>query len=91
MIQIIDTRASGKTSRLLLLAQETHGILVCADPRVIKERADLLGLTNIKNIISYHDFIKHNYEYNTPIFIDELELFVKSLGNNFMGYSLSIE
>ena len=91
MIQIIDIRASGKTSRLLLLAQETHGILVCANPRDIKEKAKKLGLTNIKNIISYHDFIKHNYEYNTPVFIDELELFVKSLGNNFIGYSLSIE
>lgn len=91
MIQIIDIRGSGKTSRLLLLAQETNGILVCSNPMIIKERAELLGLTNIKDIISYQDFIKHNYEYDTPIFIDELELFVKSLGNNFIGYSLSIE
>lgn len=32
MYRIIDGRASGKTSRLLLLAKENNGIVVCANP-----------------------------------------------------------
>ena len=32
MYRIIDTRASGKTSRLMLLAKENNGVFVCANP-----------------------------------------------------------
>ena len=89
MYQIIDKRATGKTSRLMLLAQEAHGIFVCADPQIMKEKAENYGFNNFE-IISYQDFLKQNYEFNKMIFIDELELFVKSLGNNLNGYSLSL-
>ena len=89
MYQIIDKKGSGKTSRLMLLAQESNGVFVCANPYGMKEKAKNYGFSGFE-IISYEDYLKHNYSYNKMVFIDELELFVKSLGNNLNGYSLSL-
>lgn len=89
MYQIISNRATGKTSSLLLLTKEHDGVFVCAYPDVIKEKAWKLGLTGF-DIISYSDYLEHKYPYGKQVFIDELELFVKSLGNNLNGYSLTI-
>lgn len=90
MYRIIDSRGSGKTSRLMLLAKENNGVLVCANPESMKSKAISYGLVGF-DIISYNDYINHNYEYGKACFIDELELFVKSLGNNISGYTLSEE
>ena len=90
MYQIIDKRGHGKTSRLMLLAQESHGVLVCANPRDMKIKAKNYGFSDFE-IISYYDYLEHKYSYEKMVFIDELELFVKSLGNNLNGYSLSLE
>lgn len=89
MYQIISNRATGKTSSLLLLTKEHDGVFVCAYPDVIKEKAWKLGLTGF-DIISYSDYLEHKCPYGKQVFIDELELFVKSLGNNLNGYSLTI-
>ena len=89
MYQIIDTRNSGKTSRLMLLAKENNGVFVCSNPSVIKSKARAYGLTGF-DIISYSDYFNHNYEYGKMVFIDELDNYVKSLGNNLSGYSLTI-
>ena len=89
MYQIIDKRGSGKTSRLMLLAQENNGVFVCANPHGMREKAKNYGFSGFE-IVSYEDYLKHNYSYNKMVFIDELELFVKSLGNNLNGYSLSL-
>jgi hypothetical protein len=32
MYRIIDGRGTGKTSRLMLLAKENNGVIVCANP-----------------------------------------------------------
>lgn len=94
MYQIIDKRGTGKTSRLMLLAQEHNGIFVCANPYGMREKAKNYGFSGFE-IVSYQDFLKQNYSYyDKMVFIDELELFVKSLGNKFNnlnGYSLSLE
>ena len=89
MYQIIDKRGSGKTSRLMLLAQENNGVFVCANPHGMREKAKNYGFSSFE-IVSYKDYLEHNYSYNKMVFIDELELFVKSLGNNLNGYSLSL-
>jgi hypothetical protein len=57
MYQIIDKRGTGKTSRLMLLAQEAHGIFVCANPQIMKEKAEKYGFHNFE-IVSYQDFLK---------------------------------
>lgn len=90
MYRILDDRASGKTGRLMLLAKENNGVLVCANPHAMKTKAIAYGLTGF-DIISYYDYVQHNYDYGKMCFIDELENFVKSLGNNLSGYTLSTE
>lgn len=90
MYRIIDTRGSGKTSRLMLLAKENDGIFVCANPNAMKAKAKSYGLTGF-DIISYYDYLNHDYPCDKPCFIDELDIFVKALGKNFSGYSLSID
>ena len=87
MYRIIDGRGSGKTSRLMLLAKEHNGVLVCAAPYSMATKARAYGLIGF-DIISYSDFIEHNYDESKPCYIDELEQFVKFIGN-FAGYSLS--
>ena len=90
MYRILDDRASGKTSRLMLLAKENSGVLVCANPHAMRTKATAYGLTGF-DIISYEDYFKHNYEYGKKCFIDELELYVQALGNDLSGYTLSQE
>jgi hypothetical protein len=89
--RIIDSRDSGKTSRLMLLAKENNGVLVCNDPYSMRNKAYAYGLVGF-DIISYQDYLNDNYDTTKPCFIDELELLIKrGLGKTFNGYSLSQE
>jgi hypothetical protein len=90
MIQIIDKRSSGKTSRLMLLAKEHNATFVCANPRAMKEKAKWYGLDGI-NFISYHDFVT-SYDENTYV-IDEVESFLQSImgDSKLIGYSLTVD
>ena len=90
MYQIIDKRGSGKTSRLMFLAKENNGILVCENPYAMETKARAYGFTDL-NIISYVDFFERNYDLNMPCFIDELDRYVKTIGLKFAGYSLTLE
>ena len=48
MISIIDKRATGKTSQLMLLAKEQDGIIVCNNPKPYEQKAIYgYGLTGI--------------------------------------------
>ena len=58
MIKIIDKRGTGKTSRLMLLAKEQEGIIVCSDPDIYQKKAWNYGLTGI-DFISYHTYIRN--------------------------------
>ena len=89
MYRIIDSRSSGKTSRLILLAKEHNVIISCADPRALQVMAACYGITGI-DFISYNEVISHKYD--KPIFIDEIEVFLKTHCNrNLLGYTLSNE
>lgn len=97
MYRIIDGRGTGKTSRLLLLAKENDGIVVCKNPGHMREKAYAYGLTGI-DFISYQDFdrdVSESYEsgntYNKPVFIDELDNYLKHLQFNIQGYTISNE
>lgn len=89
MKRIIDGPGAGKTSRLLLLAKENGGIVVCKDPLRIRERALNYGLTGIY-YVSYEDFSFTQY-YNKPVFIDDLEDFLKHKNKDIAGYCLNKE
>ena len=90
MYRIIEGRATGKTSRLLLLAKEHNAIFVCSNPWAMRKKAEYYGIDGI-NFVSYHDFVTNVYEGNYVI--DELEGFLKAtMGkNNLIGYTLSVE
>lgn len=89
MYRIIDSRGSGKTSRLMLLAKENNGVLVCANPYDMREKALGYGLVGF-DIISYDEYLGGEFDSNKPCFIDEAERFLKSFGN-LAGYSLTLE
>lgn len=98
MIQIIDTRGTGKTSRLLLLAKETDATVVSFDPISLREKASYYGISGVK-MISYKELFYSDYDKNihTNFLIDELESYVAySLAlsgsrSKLAGYSLSKE
>ena len=92
MYRIIDSRGSGKTSRLMLLAKENDAAIACSNPAAMRQKAYAYGITGI-DFISYNDLID-GWEGN--VFIDELEVFVKyflGLGydTKVKGYTLSNE
>jgi hypothetical protein len=90
MYRIIDSRASGKTVRLMLLAKKNNSIIACSNPYAMEVKAHEYGITGI-NFISYKDYSAHNYPEGSSVLIDELECYVRSLGNNLSGYTLSNE
>ena len=51
MYRIIDGRATGKTSRLMLLAKDTNSVIACANPYAFEQKAKAYGIIGI-------DFIK---------------------------------
>ena len=89
MYRIIDSRSSGKTGRLMLLAKETNSTIACMNPLAMREKAYAYGITGL-DIISYSQLFNGEYEGN--VMIDEIEEFVKQyIDCKLTGYSLSNE
>lgn len=91
MIRIIDSRASGKTSRLMAIAKESGAKFVCSNSYAMKEKSYKYGLTGI-DFITYQDMLTSTEEMN--VVIDELEVFTKRhlpSNVNMIGYTLSAE
>ena len=89
MYRIIDSRGSGKTSRLMLLARETGAKIACSNPAAMRQKAYAYGITGI-DFIPYSDLFNGYYTGN--VLIDELEEFVKGYTDaNITGYSLTNE
>lgn len=89
MYRIIDSRGSGKTSRLMLLAKETGAAIACMNPNAMRQKAYSYGITGI-NFISYSDLFQGEHEGN--VMIDELEVFIQHyIDYKLIGYSLSNE
>ena len=89
MYRIIDSRATGKTSRLMLLAKENEGIIVCKDPIIMRDKAYRYGITGI-DFISYSEF-DFTYRYNKPVYIDEIDMFLQHKNREIQGYTISNE
>ena len=90
MYRIIDKRGTGKTSRLMLLAKEENAIIACSNPSAMRIKAEGYGIVGI-NFISYYDYVNGDYQKGSMVFVDELDCFVRSLGHNLSGYTLSNE
>ena len=90
MYRIIDSRSSGKTSRLMLLAKETGSKIACKNPKAMQEKAYAYGIVGI-DFISYNDLFTKDYS-NDNIMIDEIEIFImQCIDGKLTGYSLSNE
>ncbi len=90
MFRIIDSRSSGKTSRLMLLAKETDSAIACSNPSAMRQKAYSYGITGI-DFISYSDLFTGGWTEEN-VLIDELEEFVKQyIDANITGYSLTNE
>mgnify|MGYP006896617384 FL=1 len=90
MFRIIDSRSSGKTSRLMLLAKETNSAIACSNPSAMRQKAYAYGITGI-DFISYSDLFTGGWTEEN-VLIDELEEFVKQyIDANITGYSLTNE
>ena len=72
MYRIIDDRASGKTGRLMLLAKESEGTIICSNPRAMAQKARAYGITGI-NFMSYGDFLTSSGLSINNYYIDEKE------------------
>lgn len=91
MYRIIDSRGSGKTSRLMLLAKETGAKFACSNPAAMRQKAYAYGITGI-DFIPYSDLFNGTIDDNEDILIDELENFVRHfIDGAFIGYTLSEE
>ena len=89
MYRIIDSRGSGKTSRLILLAKESGAAIACMHPNAMREKAYAYGITGIE-FISYSELF--NGEYEGKVMIDELEMFVQHyIDCKLTGYTLTNE
>ena len=90
MYRIIDSRGTGKTSRLMLLAKETKSAIACMNPSAMIKKAYAYGITGI-NFISYSDLFNGEYEEDN-VMIDELEIFIQNyIDCRLTGYSLTNE
>ena len=89
MYRIIDSRSSGKTSRLMLLAKETNSAIACYNPPAMRQKAYAYGITGIE-FIPYSELFNGYYDGN--VLIDELEHFVTEfIDAKITGYSLTNE
>lgn len=64
--------------------------MVCNNPAAMREKAYNYGLTGI-DFLSYEQYIYNaNEEFTSrPIFIDELELFLKKFDFDIKGFTLT--
>lgn len=94
MYRIIDDRASGKTSRLMLLAKENNATFVCSNPRAMEAKAKAYGIIGI-DFIDYHTYLTSRGKDYGKIVIDEIEMFINYTRamycgkDELIGYTLS--
>ena len=91
MYRIIDSRGSGKTSRLMLLAKETGAKIACSNPAAMRQKAYAYGITGIE-FIPYSDLFNGAIDPDDKIMIDEIEIFLNNyIDGNLTGYTLTNE
>jgi hypothetical protein len=90
MYRIIDSRGSGKTSRLMLLAKETGAKIACSNPKAMQEKAYAYGIVGI-DFIPYSDLFTMKYDHD-KILIDEIESLLHNYTDGrLIGYTLTNE
>ena len=83
-------KGTGKTRALLERVKAEDGIIVCDDTIAMRERAYNYGITGL-NIISYDELYKCKVDsYNKPLYIHDINEFIRHNFPEVKGYSLNI-
>lgn len=89
MFQIIDSRSSGKTSRLMLLAKENKAIIACSNPSAMRQKAYSYSITGLE-FVPYSALLDGSIDPNEKVMIDEIEQFVQEyIDGKLIGYTLT--
>lgn len=91
MYRIINSRSTGKTLQLMLLAKENNAMFACSNPSAMREKAHCYGLTGI-DFIPYSSLFSGEFDDDESVVIDEIEELIKNyIDGKLVGYSLSDE
>lgn len=91
MFIISGEKGTGKTRALIEKVKLDDGILVCEDTTAMRERAYGYGITGL-NLISYDDLYDCDIDdYGKPIYIHDINRFIKYSFHEVKGYSVCSE
>ena len=84
-------RGIGKTKTLLERVKAEEGIIVCEDTIAMRERAYGYGITGL-NIMTYEELYECKVErYDKPIYIHDINEFIRYSFPEVEGYSICFE
>lgn len=90
MIQIIDGRGTGKTSRLMLMAKELNLPIACLNPEALKQKAYVYGITGL-TFISFSE-LGSKERHIDKVLVDEIDQLAQFfIRGKIAGYTLSEE
>lgn len=72
MFIISGGKGTGKTKALLEMAKADSGVVVCADPEAMRDRAYRYGIVGLE-IVSYDDI----YLTGKPVYIHDINKFIE--------------
>ena len=92
MYRIVGGRGSGKTYKLLEIANNSQGIIICSNPLAMREKARAWGFTEIKDFLAYQETESIQVDHKN-VFIDEIEKYIKLQfsDNRLKGYTYTFE
>lgn len=91
MFIISGGHGTGKTRTLLERVKAEDGIIVCSDVIEMRERAYSYGITGL-NILSYDELYACKVDsYDKPIYIHDINRFIKHSFPEVKGYTVSID
>ena len=91
MFIVIGGRGIGNTRTLLERVKTEDGIIVCNDTIEMRERAYGYGITGL-NIMTYDELYECKVDrYDKPIYIHDINEFIKYSFPEVKGYSICFE
>jgi len=91
MEKIIGPAGTGKTKAIIKQAHDVNGVILCRNPYAMENKIKAYGLGYV-SCFSYVSYLKGEIlTYNAPIFIDDLEEFVRCAVPKLEGYGLTID
>lgn len=90
MIKLIGERGSGKTEKLIDIAVENNGTIVCKKPQHIVEMGYSMGLTNLK-VVSYDSYLANKESVEGPVYVDDMDSLLETLDSRIAGFTAARE